>query len=182
MLERSVPWILATAMLAGCVSPPQQGSGAPVRAAPPPEQEVAVPVVVEVPVPEDVKQLAELVAYGQRAGLMSAEEQKRELAATAAAYNRDKSAYARMRLALLYSLPGTTVQDDARALALLEPYASASHGSGALRQFAALLHANVAERVRVQKRADQLKEQLEALRAVERSIIDRGLESQPRKP
>ncbi len=180
MLERIVALVpLLVLLVAGCAEMPRQAGGS--RVVPPPEQEVAVPVVVEVPVPDDVKQLAELMAYGQRVGQMHAEEQKRELAAAGAAYNRDKGAYTRMRMALLLSLPGTVVQDDARALALLEPYAAAAQG-GPLRQFAALLHANVAERVRVQRRADQLKEQLEALRAVERSIIDRGLESQPRKP
>ncbi|MBX6392906.1 MAG: hypothetical protein IRY96_05500, partial [Burkholderiales bacterium] len=78
--------------------------------------------------------------------------------------------------------PGTAIQDQARALALLEPFAEARNGDNLLKQFGALLYANLAEHAKAQRRADQLKEQLEALRAVERSIIDRGLESQPRKP
>jgi len=160
-------------LLVGCVQ-------APPVAAPVPEKEVAVPVVVEVPPPEDVKQLAELVAYGQRVSNMTAEDQKRELASAAQVQARDKGVYARVRLATLLSLPGTAIQDDARALNLLEPYAHG--GAGPLRQFAGLLHEHVAERMKGQRRAEQLKDQLEALRAVERSMIDRGLESQPRKP
>jgi hypothetical protein len=43
-----------------------------------------------------------------------------------------------------------------------------------LRQFAGLIHAQVGERVREQRKSAQLKEQLDALRAIERSIIERG--------
>lgn len=148
-----------------------------------PEKEVAVPVVVELPPREDMRQLSELVLDGQRVTRLDAEQQKRELAAANKAYASDKrDTYARVRLGMLLSLPGTAIHDDARALALLQPYADADASGGVLRQFAALLHANVTERAKTQRRADQLKDQLEALRAVERSIIDRGLESQPRKP
>ena len=163
------------AFLAGCAP-------TPVVVTPPgPEKEVAVPVVVEVPPPEDMKQLAELIAYGQRVSQMTADEQKRELSAASQAQGRDKSVYARLRLATLLSLPGAAIQDDARALTLLEPYATPG-GAGPLRQYAGLLHGHVAERIKEQRRTEQLKDQLEALRAVERSLIDRGLESQPRKP
>jgi len=47
---------------------------------------------------------------------------------------------------------------------------------------AGVVYAQVAERAKVQKRADQLREQLDQLRAVERSIIERGQQSQPKKP
>ena len=185
MHRRTALWALAlAALLAGCVNAPNGAEAIP--SSPPPEKEIAVPMVVEVPAPEDMRQLTELVIYAQRVAHMSADEQKREYTTANQAYTRDKSAYARVRLGLLLSLPGVAVQDDARAVALLEPYANSSQGNaqnhGVLRQFAALLHADLIERMRSQRRADQLKDQLEALRAVERSIIDRGLESQPRKP
>jgi len=168
-------------MLSACVQLPVATQETEVKA-PPPEKEVAVPVVVEVPQPDDVRQLADLVTFGQRVLHMNADEQKREYATANQAYGRDKSTYTRVKLSLLLSLPGTAVEDDARALALLEPYANASQGAGVLRHFAALLHADLTERAKGQRRAEQLKDQLEALRAVERSIIERGLESQPRKP
>ena len=185
MHRRTALWALAlAALLAGCVNAPNGAEA--IHSSPPPEKEIAVPMVVEVPAPEDMRQLTELVIYAQRVAHMSADEQKREYTTANQAYTRDKSAYARVRLGLLLSLPGVAVQDDARAVALLEPYANSSQGNaqnhGVLRQFAALLHADLIERMRSQRRADQLKDQLEALRAVERSIIDRGLESQPRKP
>jgi len=78
---------------------------------------------------------------------------------------------------MLYALPGAAIQDDARALSLLEP----AGGIGALRALAGVVQAQVAERVKAQKRADQFKEQLDQLRAVERSIIERGQQAQPKK-
>jgi hypothetical protein len=42
-----------------------------------------------------------------------------------------------------------------------------------MQQFAGLLHAQISERLREQRRTAQLKEQLEALKAVERNIIER---------
>jgi predicted RNA-binding protein Jag len=42
-----------------------------------------------------------------------------------------------------------------------------------MQQFAGLLHVQLAERVREQRRATQLKEQLDALKDVERKIIER---------
>ncbi|HYS50854.1 MAG TPA: hypothetical protein VEM33_03165, partial [Burkholderiales bacterium] len=45
--------------------------------------------------------------------------------------------------------------------------------SGPMQQFAGLLHAQISERLREQRRTVQLKEQLEALKAVERNIMER---------
>ena len=44
------------------------------------------------------------------------------------------------------------------------------------------MNAQVSERMKVQKRADQLKDQVEALRAIEKQLIDRGQQPTPRKP
>jgi hypothetical protein len=110
---------------------------------------------------------------------LGADEQRKELGTATQTFNRDRSNASRVRLGVLYALPGAAIQDDARALSLLEPVAG---GAGALKGLAGVIHAQVAERVKVQKRADQLKEQLDQLRAVERSIIERGQQSQPKKP
>jgi len=172
---------LCALLLAACAQwPPKHDAPAPNTET---AKEVAVPVVVEVPPSEEMQQLSELVLDRQRVLRLDAAQQKRELAAAQKVYSGDKrEVYARLRLGMLLSLPGTAIQDDARALALLEPDADAGPGAGLLRQFGALLHADLAERIKAHKRAAQLKDQLEALRAVERSIIDRGLEPQPRKP
>jgi hypothetical protein len=134
-----------------------------------------VPPVTEIAVvPVDTKQLAELIGYYTRVAEMGPEEQRREYTGATQAFNRDRSAYNRVRLALLAAMPGTSFQDETRALSLLEPFATAGTNAGKVGQFGAMLHADVSERVRVRGRAEQLKEQLDALRAVERAIIERG--------
>jgi hypothetical protein len=129
---------------------------------------------------EDVRQVTELLGYYQRVAQMGADEQRREVAAAVQAYNRERSGYNRVRLALLYALPSAAIQDEARALQLLEPL-PASVTAGPLRQFAGLLAGQVGERIKTHKRADQLKEQLEGLRAIERSMIQRD-QQPPKKP
>jgi hypothetical protein len=148
-------------------------------AAPAPVPEPVV-VVREAPPPTpaetEARQLAELVAYASRVAGMGADDQRRELTAATQEYARDTGLRARLRLALLLGQPGTSVHDDARAAALLEPVAPAAGAAAAalpLRQFAALLYGQVSDRLREQKRGAQLKEQIEGLRAIERSLMER---------
>lgn len=161
-------------VLGGCATPSHEAA---------PVSERAVPTMEVAASDPAAQQLAELVASAQRALHLDADAQRQALAAATTNYNRIKGVPERLRLALLLSLPGSAVQDDARALALLEPLVTGTPPrADALHRYAALLHVDLNERARLQRRADQLKEQLEALRAVERSIIDRGLAPQPRKP
>lgn len=138
--------------------------------APPP----APPVVAPAPVPEDMRQVSELIATYSRVAAMRPDDQRREFAAAGQALTRDPSAFNRIRAGLLAAMPGTPFQDDVRALSLLEPYAGAGPEHDRVLQFAAMWHASLAERAKARARADQLKEQLDALRAVERTIIERG--------
>jgi len=129
---------------------------------------------------EEARQVADLLSYYQRVAGLGLEDQKRELATATQSFNRDRSNASRVRLALVYAIPGTALQDDARAAQLLEPIAS---GGGALRQFAGLVHTQVSDRQKTQKRADQLKDQMEQLRAIEKQLIERGTQAPlPRKP
>ena len=52
--------------------------------------------------------------------------------------------------------------------------AQATQPGGLLRRLAAWLHAQVSERVREQRRTAQLREQLDALKAMERNLLERG--------
>jgi hypothetical protein len=131
------------------------------------------------PVPEDVKIIADLVVATQRFATLSPDDQKRDYNAANQSYTRERTLPNRLRVALMLSVPGSAVQDDTRALALLD---GLPPGTNPLRQFAGFVQAQVAERTRTARRADQLKEQLDALRAVERSIIERGDAPAPRKP
>jgi hypothetical protein len=120
----------------------------------------------------ETRQVTDLLAFAQRLAALSPEEQGREYEAARQDNARETSVYSRLRLALVLSTPGTAFQDDARALALLEPVA-AQPARGPLRQLAAMVHGLVGERVREQKRVAQLKEQIDGLRAIDRSLIDR---------
>ena len=122
------------------------------------------------------RQVIELIAYTQRVAALQADEQQRELNASTQMLSKDRGAYGRVRLALLLALPGTAFNDDTRAVGLLDSLAGAGVSEsppGPMQQFAGLLHAQISERLREQRRTVQLKEQLEALKAVERNIIER---------
>lgn len=160
--------------VAGCANAPV----APVPGSPVASVSVPPVAVASVPAPggapdEESRQVVELIGFSQRVLALAAEDQRRELVATGQQFARERSLYSRVRLALLLATPGSAVSDDARALGLLEPVGAGAQ-QGTLRQFASLLLAQVTERVKEQRRALQMKEQLDALRDVERSIINRG--------
>jgi hypothetical protein len=125
---------------------------------------------------QESRQIIDLIAYTQRVAALQAEEQQRELNASSQIFTKDRGAYGRVRLALLLALPGTAFNDDSKAAGLLESLAGTGTSEsppGPMQQFAGLLHAQISERLREQRRTAQLKEQLEALKAVERKIIER---------
>ncbi|HEX6690280.1 MAG TPA: hypothetical protein VF110_03950 [Burkholderiales bacterium] len=141
-----------------------------------------------------------VVAEALNAARAPAAEQKAALARAQDAFTSSTGDLNRLRLAtLLVALPAP-LRDDARAIELLEPLAdAASPGTG---RFAALLTAQAAERQRLvrenareaerqakergareaerlaldkerDKREEALRQQLEALRAIERGILER---------
>ncbi|HMH18535.1 MAG TPA: hypothetical protein VK572_10360 [Burkholderiales bacterium] len=126
----------------------------------------------------DARQVIELIAYAQKIASLPAEEQRRELNASNQMLSKDRGPYGRIRLALLLALPGTAFNDDAKAAGLLEPLAGAATADPAsapnpMQQLAGLLYAQISERLREQRRTAQLREQLDALKAIERQIIER---------
>jgi hypothetical protein len=129
-----------------------------------------------------------------------APEQKATLARVQQQFAADSSPVNRLRLATLLASLAPPLGDDARAAELLEPLAEAKNGS--FGRFAALLATQIAERQRVarevdrlskertglererqerDKREEALRAQLEALRSIERGILDRE-ERLRRKP
>jgi len=140
------------------------------------------------------RQVIELIDYAQRAASMTAEQQRREYNASNQAFAKSKDANSRIQLALLLAMPGSSVHDAARAASLLEPIAASGDAASPLRSLARLLYAQLNERANEQKRANQMRDQLEAakesersmrekleaLKEVERSILQRSQESQPR--
>lgn len=140
-------------------------------------------------------QVLQLINYAQHVAAMTAEQQRNEYNASNQAFARDKNAISRMRLALLLATPGASVHDAARAAILLEPLAASGDAASPLRSLARLLYMLLNERASEQKRANQLREQietrkeveralreqLEALKEVERTLMQRRQESQPRR-
>lgn len=123
---------------------------------------------------DESRQVVALIDYTHIVARLMPEEQHRELNASNQMFSKDRGDYGRVRLALLLALPGTAFSDEARAASLLEPLAgTAVQSPGPLRQFAGLLYGQISERLREQRRAAQLKEQLDALKAIERKIIER---------
>ena len=109
-------------------------------------------------------------------------EQKAALARAQQRFVAESSALNRLRLATLLATLPAPLRDDARASELLEPVADAdSPGVG---RYAAFLALQIAERQRLareverigkerDKREEALRQQLEALRAIERGILER---------
>jgi hypothetical protein len=142
-------------------------------AAPPPPAVVPPPVTQSLN--EEEQQALSLLADLQRYVSDSSEDLKRELAGANAALARTRSDVNRIRMAMLLTMPAAGPPDDARALSLLEPLVSKTGTSSPLKQLATLLYAQIVERARIvreeQKRTAAAQEKLDALRAVERSLL-----------
>jgi hypothetical protein len=124
---------------------------------------------------EEEQQALALLGDLQRYAIEPGEDLRRELAAANAALTRTRSDANRIRLAMLLTLPSAGSPDDARALALLEPIVNRSGNASPLKQIAAVLYAQIIERARSvsaeQRKTAAAQEKLDALRAVERSLL-----------
>jgi hypothetical protein len=140
-------------------------------AAPPPPTTI---IVTPEPSAEE-KEFAALLADLQRYGGLSPDDVRREQQAMTQALVRTRSDANRIRLAVLHTLSRQSVQDDQRALVLFEAVVKGNPGSPAIKQLAAVLSLQVAERVRAvrdeQSRSEAAIQKLEALRAMERSLL-----------
>ena len=147
-------------------SPPQ---------APAPQQATAPQQVGAPPVNEEEQQALSLLADLQRYVVEAGDDLRRELAAANLALTRARSDANRIRLAMLLTLPTAGPPDDARALSLLEPVVGRGGNASPMKQIASLLYAQISERARSvreeQRKTAVAQEKLDALRAVERSLL-----------
>ena len=131
--------------------------------------------VITAPVNEEDQQALILLADLQRYAAEPGDDLKRELAVVNQAVNRTRSDANRIRLAMLLTLPSAGPPDDARALALLDSVGGKGAVASPLKQIAAILSAQINERTRSlreeQKKTAAAQEKLDALRAVERSLL-----------
>ncbi len=100
-----------------------------------------------------------------------APELAREHDAARQAYGRARSDYNRVRLAMVVALPNTSFYDEPRALDLLDPIAK--NAESRLSGLASLLVSQIQERRRLDANAQALQQKLDALKSLERSLIER---------
>jgi hypothetical protein len=186
--------VSVTLLVAGCANAPEIPL---IPKAPPPAppitQTVYVPVYVEVekpapvvpppePVrlPEEHEQSLALLIEMSRTASAPAEEVRKDFLASQAAFNKEKTNLNRMRYAWISALLGQTAGDDARLQGLLEPLVAKVGGlppSHPLRPVADVMFAQLLERTRQmkeeQKKADALQQKLDALKAIEKNLLDR---------
>jgi hypothetical protein len=156
------------------VAPTTPASPAP-QSPPPPIVVVAPPAPATPPVPAEDQQMIALLADLQRFSTMQNDDLRRELAQAMQTFAKQHSDVNRVRLAVLYTLVRNSPQDDQRALQLFENVAKSAPASSPIRHLAAVLQAQVTERQRAvrdeQQKADAAIQKLEALRAMERSLL-----------
>jgi hypothetical protein len=146
---------------------------------------------------DEAARLNEIVAQSVAAARAPAKEQQRALRLAQDAYRRERSVPNRLRLATLLAALPAPLRDDAGAYALLKPLETAQAESP-YANFGALLAGQVAERLRLEResaraaqesartaqeyeraahaaeeRAQTLREQLDALKSIERGIVER---------
>lgn len=181
-------------LLAGCATVPEVPLLPKAPVAPPVTQTVYVPVYVEVEkpalvvapppepikLPEDQEQSLALLIEMTRSTSASTDELRKDFVASQTAFNKDKSSVNRLRYAWLSGLLGPAAGDDARLQGLLEPLVAKTGGfapTHPLRPVADVMLAQLAERTRQlkeeQKKADALQQKLDALKAIEKNLLDR---------
>ena len=112
-----------------------------------------------------------LLSYFVHLRKLSTPELAREHDAARRAYSGTRSDYNRVRLAMIMTLPNTSFYDEPRALDLLEPIARTS--AAPLSGLALLLASQLQERKRLDANAQALQHKLDALKSLDRSLIER---------
>jgi hypothetical protein len=161
--------LVVTLVLAGCAAV-EQVDPVPVVSVPsierlPEAKETRAPVVV-------LSDGERLLFYFERIRRMPANELAKEHDAMRAAFGRAGNDYNRVGYAMVLALPGTAFVDDGRALELLDPLSKKNESS--LRGLALLLTTFIHERRRLGGSLGAAQQKLDALRTLERNLIDRG--------
>ena len=158
MSARRLGLLACCLLLAGCVGLQET----PRRAGP-------APVVV--PEKRPVSDVESLLLYFQHIGKLKDEQLNREYEIARTAYTREATDFNRVRLAMILGLPNTTLYENARALELLEPVVK--NQGGEFSALAFLLVAQLNERKRLDANAQDLQKKLDALKSLERSMMER---------
>jgi hypothetical protein len=136
---------------------------------PPEPREPAPWVEPGSPPASDVENLVEYFSYIRK---LPANDLAREYDTARQAYNRGRSEYNRMRFAMLLSLPSAPFTDEGRALDVLDPVLR--KGNGRYYPLAQMLGSHIQEQRRLNASVQGLQQKLDALKSLERSIIERS--------
>lgn len=112
-----------------------------------------------------------LLQYFQHLKKLGGAELAREHDSTRQAFGRTRSEFNRVQLAMVLSMPNSAVSDESRALDLLDPVAR--NPRSALQGLAFLLYAYIQEHKRLDGNVQALQQKLEAIKSLERSLIER---------
>lgn len=121
--------------------------------------------------PQPASDVESLVLYFQYVGKLSAPEAIREHEVAWHAFGRANTDFNRVRLAIVLSRPGMAFTDEARAAGLLETVAT---HQGRLQGLAVVLGASLTEQQQLAASAQELQQKLDALKSLERSMIERS--------
>lgn len=121
--------------------------------------------------PQPASDVESLLLYYQHVRKLSAPEAMREHEAAWHAFGRANTDFNRVRLAMILSRPGMAFTDEARAAGLLETVAT---HPGRLQGLAVVLGASLKEQQRLAASAQELQQKLDALKSLERSMIERS--------
>lgn len=162
--------------LFGCAvfkAPEAEPPAAPAEPEMPAEPEVPVPPPAVEPVRPiaPVHESERLLDYFRQVRKLGGVELGREHETVRVAYLRTRSDFDRVRLAMVLSLPETALNDETRALELLEPMVK--NQSSPLHGLASLLHTFVQEQRRLEKSVQGMQQKLDALKVMERNLIER---------
>jgi len=127
---------------------------------------------VQAGTPQPASDAESLLLYFQHIRKLSGADLSREHEAARQAYARARTDFNRVRLAMVLSLPGTAFNDDTRALDLCDTVAK--HEGGRLQGLALLFGSHLQEQKRLTASAQGLQQKLDALKSLERSMIERS--------
>ena len=185
MSALSVPGALSVmglvSVLAACVQlePGKTAAGGPAVPAPSLESLGPVEHAAVKDARPTVEEIERLLSYFERLKRLPGGELAKEHEATRLAYGRAASDFNRISYAMTLCLPGASFNDDARALELLNPLIKKSEGNLCL--LVVLLTTFIQERRRLGGDLAAVQQKLDALKSLERTLIERDQNSQGRK-
>jgi hypothetical protein len=165
----------ACSLLAGCgvLQPVEVAEKEPET--PPAAEEPSEPVERAPVTPSaSIRQISgaeNLLTYFTQLRKLSGPDLAREHDSARQAFGTGRSEFSRVRLAMVVTLPNTPFYDETRALELLDPVWKNSESQ--LSGLAALLVSQIQERKRLDANAQALQQKLNALKSLERSLIER---------